>query len=203
MFAVALVSALIAPWVRGWSAGQWLSLAAQTGIQLGIFALCVAIHARQRMAMSECLGEIHFRVPVRLEGANEWTPLNAFVLLGFATIVLGVLTAATIMADGHFVGFFFMHGPIAGLSGALGLTQLMHPQKEALIGENGVAVVGRFIRWDRLWPASKTCAGSAPFLIKTDGWAFALFPDHQLQPLLADFLRLWLKPWNQPPQKHL
>jgi hypothetical protein len=202
MFAVALASALIGPWVRGWSAGQWLVLSAQTGMEALIFALCMGGHVLLRRATSNPLGEIHFRVPAQIEGSGPWNPVNAYVLLGLATIVLVLLTASTIMAEGKLEGPGpFFYGAFAGVFGAMGVTQLWHPSNEVLIGDRGVAIAGRFLPWDQLWCAYAPGQGSAPLFLKTDGWAFAVFPDAETEPPLAEFLRQRARPWHIPPPR--
>jgi hypothetical protein len=193
MFVVSLVAALIAPWVRAWSAQQWLILGIETGLEVLTFAIYVQGHVWLRNTWRGRLGEIFFRVPVRIEGSDLWNPVNAYVSIVLATIMLTVVTASTIIAKGDF-GEFFIYGPIAGFCAAMGLTQLWHPPKEAFVGEHGIALVGRFIPWDKLWCGPKTCTGSTPPLLRTAGWTFELFPDGDIVRPLADYVQRRTKP---------
>jgi hypothetical protein len=201
MFAVALLSALIAPWVRGWSAGQWLTLAAQTGVVVVSFAVCLAGSAWSRQAVGRRLGEEYFRVTARTWGSNPWSPASAYAMIAFATFMLLLLTASTVLTGGK-IGTPYMQGIYAGVFGAMGVTQLQYPPDQMLVGDRGVALGGwRFIPWDQLWYSYEPGGRPAPLLLKTPGWAFALSASGAIEGPLALFLSQRAKVWENPPPR--
>lgn len=203
MFVVALLSALIAPWVRGWSAQQWLTLAMQTGIVVVTFAIGLAANASSRHAVKRRLGTERFRVTARTWGATRWSPTSAYAMIAFATFMLLLLTASTIVTGGK-IGTPYMQGIYAGVFGAMGITQLQYPPDEMLIGESGVALGGwRFIPWDQLWYSYEPGGRPVPLLLKTSGWAFALSTSEDIEQPLAGFLRQRAKVWVKPPRERM
>lgn len=200
MFVVALLSALIAPWVRGWSAGQWLALATQTGLVAVVFAACLAGSAWSRRNIARQLGEAHFRVTARTWGAQAWTPASAFAMIGFATFMLLLLAASTIVTQGR-IGTPYLQSVYAGVFAAMGFTQIQYPPDLMYVGERGVAVGSRFIPWDQLWCSYQPGSGRAPLFLKTAGWAFEVFADREAEEVLAHFLQQRAKAWPNPPQR--
>ena len=203
MFAVALVSALIAPWVRGWSAGQWLTLATQTGIVAISFAICLAGNAQSRRLLRRRLGQEHFRVTARTWGSTTWSPATAYAMIAFATLMLLLLTASTIVTGGK-IGTPYMQGIYAGVFGAMGVTQLQYPPDQMLVGECGVALGGwRFIPWDQLWYSYEPGGRPVPLLVKTTGWAFAVSTSDAIERPLANFVSGRARVWAKPPREKM
>ena len=195
MFAVALLAALIAPWVRGWGAGQWLGLVAQTGLALATFVLGGMICVSLRRACTARVGQVRFRVLVRIEGSDRWNPVNAYVLIGMATIMLVLIAGSSIVTEGRPNQLLF-YGAFVGVFGAVGLTQLWVPPNKAVVGDRGVAVAGCFFSWSQLLWAIQP--GRMPvLLLKTPGWSFELFPDAETDKPLAAFLQGRTRPWDE------
>jgi hypothetical protein len=203
MFAVALVSALIAPWVRGWSAGQWLMLGTQTAVVVVSFAACLAGCAWSRLAALRRLGEQHFRVTARTWGSNAWSPASAYAMIAFATFMLFLLTVSTLSTGGK-IGTPFTQGVYAGLFAAVGVTQLQYPPDQMLVGEAGVVLGGwRFIPWDQLWYSYEPGGQPVPLLLKTAGWAFALTTSAAIERSLADYVSQRARVWANPPREKM
>lgn len=203
MFAAALLSALIAPWVRGWSAGQWLSLAAQTAVVGVTFAICLAGSAWSRQAARRRMGAEHFRVTARTWGSTAWSPASAYAMIAFATFMLLLLAGSTIFT-GAKVGPLYMQGIYAGVFAAMGLSQLQYPPDQMLVGEGGVVIgLCRFIPWDRLSYSYRPTGRPVPLLLKTPGWAFALGTSGEIEPPLAEFLKQRAKVWENPPREKM
>ena len=201
MFAVALLAALIAPWVRGWGAQQWLNLGIQAAVVAATFGLYIGGNHWTRQAARRQMGQVHFRIGARTWGQRAWRPGNAYVTLAFATFMLFLYAAVTITSGARDTGPF-MQGIYAGLFAAMGVTQLCYPPDEMLLGERGMAMSGwQFIPWERAAFAHQPDHPTAPIFVKTTGWAFELLVSPELEQPVADFLRDRVKPWPHPPQR--
>ena len=197
MFAVALLSALIAPWVRGWSAGQWLKLGTQTGVMAAAFLLFFGSHVWLRRRMLHRLGTAHFQATSRTWGNTLWQPADAYTKLAFATLILFMLTAISMF--GGKVESPMFYGICGGILGAIGVAEVLDPPNRMLIGENGVTIGNRrFLAWDQLSCSYQPLGEPAPILLKAPGWAFIVQAPAASEPLLAEFLQSRTRSWENP-----
>ena len=134
MFVVSLAAALIAPWVRGWSASQWLVLGTQTAVVAGTFLAYVGSSRWMRQMSRRQMGAERFRVQYQMWGGNAWRPGNAYYMLAFATLMLILFTAATIVTGAR-DSSPWLQGFYAGLFAGIGVTQLHSPPDVIVIGE--------------------------------------------------------------------
>jgi hypothetical protein len=201
MFVVSLVAALIAPWVRGWSAGQWLVLGTQTAVVAGTFLLYVGSSFWMRRIILRQLGAERFRVKCQTWGQGAWRPRNAYNMLAFASFMLILFTAATIASGARDVSPG-LQGFYAGIFAGMGVTQLLSPPDVMVIGERGLMMEGwRFVPWKGLRYAFQPEHRPVSFFLKSTIWAFELTVPEELEQPLDEFLRVRAEPWTNPPAR--
>ena len=198
MFAVALVSALIAPWVRGWSAGQWLSLAGQMAAVVLVSGVVFSLHEWMRRTIRLRVGSVLFRATAQTWGQSRWSPTSAYVLLTLATLTLLLLTAVAIVSPEP-LGLLLTQGAYVGALVAIVVGQIRHPSNELIVGERGVAVGYSFrvLTWETLHCSYEPRGLPGRLLLGTTGWTFEVCAPAEIEQPLAEFIQQRAKPWKQ------
>src|SRR5688500_4214214 len=199
MLLVAFLSALVAPWVRGWSAGQWLTLGLQSGCIFGSFALGIGFQEWARNRKRRSLGELRFEVKCRIWGQSGWSPATASTTLLLAVIIIVFLMAGTVLSgSGRDFYDLLPQNVFVGLMAAAGAGQLRFPPDRMLIGQHGVRTSEKILSWDVLWCSYAPEEPPAPILLKTPGRAYLVYPPADVEAAVGEYLQQRVQRWENP-----
>ena len=203
MLIVAALSALIAPWARQFSSGQWVWMGIHAVLAVGTFVTALWLGVLSRRDMERRVGAIQWRVGIRTWGnlATGW--FHGFFLIAAATLFLVLLTAmaATQSERRGAKRLEIFQAIYAGWFASVGVLRLRYPVDQMLIGATGVYDGQRFISWDKLWCSCEPGALPVPLLVKTTGWAHELHVPAEIEKQVAEYLLARARPWPNPPRR--
>jgi hypothetical protein len=149
---IAIASALLAPWVRDFSRGQWLRLGLTVFLALAGFGAMLLLHVNLYFRRRRSLGAIRWDLRGTWRGQTAWRCLMPYVPLALAAIMAIALAwiESIRRAQSPFDAFGLVYSLNIGMMLASGVFLLRCPMDRALLGENGVFVSAYFFPWDDL-----------------------------------------------------
>jgi hypothetical protein len=202
MLVSAIVSAVLAPWIRDLTRGQWLRLAVSLGLTVVAFASVSLLHAKLYLRARRQLGTIVWEVTGACRGPGKGVRILPYYFLAIAALMAFVLSAFSVaVTSQEMTGIVLLLSFQVGSSAAMGIQWLRCPLNIVLLGENGFVFSTTFTPWDKVWCSWERGGKPTPLLLKTSGWAvYELDVSADYEESVGKYrqsrARRWENPWR-------